>query len=205
MTQYAATITKTVGIDDIHNATTIASHPTTIKTISLVAPSGLGVHNTTKPAHNSTLTTSHAPTTISHSATLTPTATASDSPSDSSHQAGRVAGGVIGSLAGLALLIFLLAWCCKRKKQIKLKLRCSRETKEEKEAARQEEERQRAEEERKKALEQLESRPGGGLVNSGLTFGFAGLGGVEEKALPAAPVIPRKPVSSAMGAGRYYA
>ncbi|KPI44970.1 uncharacterized protein AB675_2630 [Cyphellophora attinorum] len=172
MTQYAATITKTVGIDDIHNATSTSSPPTTIKTISLYHIS-----------HNSTLTTSHKPSTISHSATLTPSPSPSDAASDASHQAGRVAGDVIGSLAGLALLIFLLAWCCKRKKQIKLKLRCSRETKEEKEAARQEEERKRAEEERKKALEQLESRPGD-LAHSGLTFGFAGLGGGEKKALP---------------------
>lgn len=88
-----------------------------------------------------------------------------------------------------------------------MKLSCRRQTKEEKEAARKEAERVRAEEERGKALLALDgavkTKPGGGLVHSGLAgFEFAEGGG---KALPAAPLsVPRKPAAS-MGSGRFYA
>ncbi|ETN37299.1 uncharacterized protein HMPREF1541_08290 [Cyphellophora europaea CBS 101466] len=200
LTQYGATVTSTLG----HSTTP----STSTKTISLL-PSGLiTLHNATLPLNNTVTTptpsfTSHTSSSTISAATASPTPAP---PSDPSHQAGRVAGGVIGGLAGLALLVFLLAWCCKRRNQLKVRLRCRRDTKEEKELARQAEVRQRADLERKKALQSLEAKPGGGLLHSGLmAFNLEQNGSqpVSNSAVPPTP--PSVPVKGTGPGRRFYA
>ena len=202
LTSYATTITKTLGIDsfpsetDASNSTFTSTAPTSTRTINLIPASGLITTHSHTTALNSTLTKPTLSSTTLHSATLSATPTP-EAATDPSHQAGRVAGGVIGSLAGLALLVFLLAWCCKRKQRIKLKLRCARETKKEKEE-------RRLKEERAKALQALEASgatSNGGKVDSpGLRFGFGGERQVGD-AVTAPPLATEKPVPSV----RYYA
>ncbi|KAK5029321.1 hypothetical protein LTS07_005783 [Exophiala sideris] len=69
-----------------------------------------------------TKTLSLASASHSASSSKTPCPTAGSAPSKSA-PAGTVAGGVLGGVAGLAMIMLLLLWCCRRKRKVNITLK----------------------------------------------------------------------------------
>ncbi|KAL2444423.1 hypothetical protein ABEF95_016773 [Exophiala dermatitidis] len=87
-----------------YTTTTLSSMPATTKTLSLVVASRTST------------------------ATKCPTPKPGSSRPNSTTPPGTIAGSVIGSMAGLALIILLLTWCFRRKKEVKFTFKRKTET-----------------------------------------------------------------------------
>ncbi|KIX99107.1 uncharacterized protein Z520_05568 [Fonsecaea multimorphosa CBS 102226] len=142
----------------------------------------------TTVAPGTTLTISLASATPSSSANATASATSSKCPKPTASVTTKptptppatIAGSVIGSMAGLALIVTLLIWCCRRKRKITFKRKVQKIDQEE-----QSNELQSVKEERDQALRRLEHDK---AIPSPRSFDF----GLPQVPKTSSPVIPHQ-------------